>query len=142
MLRFNRLVCVVAVCLVVGVAFGAAIKIRAITPYEGTEEALAGGDGMAILNYHPGNNKTEATVAITDFVPGATYGAYLNPGGGVNLPEVANPSGNANWHGTYNFDLCLWNEDGITVYIWRDANGNLLPDLPDEVVAEGFAPCP
>ncbi len=141
MLRFNRLVCVVAVCLVVGVAFGAAIKIKAITPYEGTEEAAMGGDGMAILNFNQGVNKTEVTVAITDFVPGAVYGAYLSNGGGVALPEIANSSGNANWHGSYISDLCNWQES-ITVYIWRDADGDLVPDLPDEAVAEGFAPCP
>ena len=145
MFKFNRLVCVLLVCSLAGLALAKAIKIKEITPYAGTEEALAGADGMAIFNYHDGqnnNSNTEVTVAITDFIPGETYGAFVTPGGGVNVPEVANPAGNATFHGFYTFDLCLWNDVGITVVIWRDANENLLPDLPEEAVAEGFVPCP
>ncbi len=142
MLKFSRLVCVLAVCLIVGVAVGKAIKVKAITPYAGTEEAGTGGDGMAIFNYHPGNTETEATVAITDFVPGALYGTWVVPGGEVSLPGIANSSGNVNWHGSFQFDLCAWNENGITVYIWRDLDGDLQPaDDGSEYVAEGWASC-
>ena len=146
MLRFNRVVCVLAVGLLVTVAFAKAIKIKEITPVAGTEEALNGADGMAIFNYHDGennNSSTEVTVAITDFMPGKTYGAYVIPGGGVDLPEVANPAGNANFHGVFTFDLCIWNEVGLTVVIWRDLdeNGVYTPGV-DEDVAEGWTACP
>ena len=147
MLRFNRLVAVVLVGVFVAAAFAKAIKIREITPYAETEEAANGADGMAIFNYHDGqnnNSSTEVTVAITDFIAGETYGAYVINAGGVNLPEVANPAGNANFHGFYTFDLCNeWNVGGLTVIIWRDLDGNLLP-APDgsEDVAEGWTACP
>ncbi|MGB2984551.1 MAG: hypothetical protein WBE26_01600 [Phycisphaerae bacterium] len=143
MFKFNRLALVLAVCVCVGIALGAAIKIKDITPYAGTEEAATGGDGMAIFNYHPGNNETEATVAITDFVPGVRYGTWVIPGGEVNVRENANPAGNANWHGSFGFDLCLWNPDGITVIIWRDFDGNDERAVDgSEDVAEGWVACP
>lgn len=143
MLRFNRLAAVVLVGVLVTVAFGKAIKIKAISPYEGTQEALNGADGMAIFNYHPGGNQTEATVAITDFVPGEIYGTWIIPGGMVNLAEIANPAGNATFHGFFDFDLCKWNENGITVYIFRDLDGDLMPNMDgSEFVAEGWSDCP
>ncbi len=146
MFRFNRVVTVLVVGVVVAAAFGKAIKMREITPLGGTLEEGSDADGMAIFNYHDGannNSDTEATVAITDFIPGETYGAWVIPGGDVTYPEVANPSGNANFHGSFNFDLCLWNEYGITVKIWREQDGTYGRAVDgSEDVAEGWVDCP
>jgi hypothetical protein len=82
------------------------VKIKAITPYNGESSDA---DGMAILNYHNGNNLTEVQVAITDFTPGVTYGVVVS---GVNdfgdrqrcfdysAAITANPAGNGAFHGT------------------------------------------
>ena len=80
---------------------------------------------------------------ITDFVPGARYGTWVIPGGEVNVRETANPAGNVNWHGSFAFDLCLWNESGITVIIWRDFDENDERSVDgSEDVAEGWVACP
>jgi hypothetical protein len=146
MFRFSRLIAVLAVCAIVTAALAKAIKIREITPLPGTLEYGTDADGMAIFNYHDGqnnNSNTEATVAITDFVPGETYGAWVTPGGDVSFAEVANPAGNATFHGFFTSDLCLWNEVGITVTIWREQDGTYGRATDgSEDVAEGFAPCP
>ena len=145
MLRFSRVVCVLLVCAIAGIAVGKALKIKLIAPLSGTLEYNTDADGMAIFNYHDGannNSDTEATVAITDFIPGETYGAWVIPGGDVNYPEVANPAGNANFHWSFDSDLCLW-QTGITVKIWREQDGTYGRAADgSEDVAEGFVACP
>ena len=139
MFRFNRLVCVLAVCAVVGVAFGAAVKIKAITPVgEGVTEN-PNGDGMVIMNYHPGHNRTEITAAITDFLPDTDYKVDVIPG--VTFSVTTNPAGNANDHGALSFDICKYNEYGVTVVVWRDLDGNGFWE-EGETRAEGFTTCP
>lgn len=77
MIKYRRLLCAVLVCALVGVAYGAAKKIRSFTP-RGTELATA--DGMAILNFAQGSgggnwadSKTIIHIAITGFTPLTTY---------------------------------------------------------------------
>ena len=73
MIKFRRLLCVVLVCALVGVAYGAARKIRSFTPM-GAENATA--DGMAILNLADGGvdgARTIIQVVLSDFTPDTTY---------------------------------------------------------------------
>ena len=77
MLKFRRLLCVVLVCALVGVAYGAARKISSFAP-QGSEPATA--DGMAIFNFAQGtggpngtNGKTILNIMITGFTPFTTY---------------------------------------------------------------------
>jgi hypothetical protein len=141
MFKFNRLVCMLAVCAVVGVAFGAALKIKAITPVGDGVTENPDGDGMVIMNYHPGHDQTEITAAITDFVPDRDYKVSVIPG--LTFSVTTNPAGNANDHGFFNGDICEYNEYGVTVVVWRDLNNDGFRALDlSEDRAEGFTPCP
>ena len=104
MLRFNRLVLVLGICLCVGAALGAAIKIKGLTPVGLGVNENPEGDGMAILNYHQGNNQTEVTVAITDFIPETDYHITVFPGTD-DAPVTTNPAGNANTHQVVDYDV-------------------------------------
>ena len=146
MFRFSRLIVVLAVCAIVTATLAKARKIREITPLAGTLEEGTDADGMAIFNYHDGqnnNSSTEATVAITDFIAGETYGAWVSPGGDVTFPEVANPAGNATFHGFFTFDLCIFGipETKVTIYREQDGTYGRAGDGSEDV-AEGVAPCP
>jgi len=82
MFKFRRWVCLALVCAMVGVAYGAARKIRSFTPM-GAELATA--DGMAILNLADGGvdgQRTILQVVVSGFTPNSTY--YV----GVCLPPI------------------------------------------------------
>jgi len=139
MFRLNRLVWVVAVCMVVGAAYAAAVKVKGLTPVNDGVYESPDADGMAILNYHNGNNTTEITVAITDFVPDTDYHITVQPGI-VDAPVVTNASGNANVHLPVFFDVCAIFQD-VCVFVWRDDDSSGIRSL-DEHRAEGCTPCP
>ena len=146
MFRFNRLALMLGVCAWVGIALGAAIKIKSLTPIgEGVAES-PDGDGMAIMNYHQGNNATEITVAITDFLPNTDYFVTVNPGI-IRASLPTNSSGNANTHESIDFDICKY-EPEVCVFIWRDDDGDLERDADPwwepgpEDRAYGCTPCP
>jgi len=72
MFKVRRFVCLALVCALVGVAYGAAHKIRSFSPM-GAELETA--DGMAILNHAglAGLGKTILQVVVSDFTPNTTY---------------------------------------------------------------------
>lgn len=78
MLRFNRLVCLLVVCSLVGVVYGAA-RISSFSVFDGRESADA--DGMAILNYASGNNTTLIQVILSGLTAGRSYDVGLIPDG-------------------------------------------------------------
>ena len=80
MFKYSRLMWVVLLCVMVGVAFGAARKISSFTPVDGFEGIEA--DGMAILNYSSGGGgKTIVQIIVSDFTPNTVYDvALLLPG--------------------------------------------------------------
>ncbi|UCC29161.1 MAG: hypothetical protein JSU86_13275 [Phycisphaerales bacterium] len=141
MFRFNRLVCVLLVGTCVGVAFAAAVKIKAFTP-EGVNGLAENPycDGMAVLNHHPGNNATEVQVAVTDFLPDTVYGVMLEAGGfcgGFSNPEafMTNANGNGHYHHSVPYDCSQ--APVITIYRW-DGDVNSIWDVSeDEIRAVG-----
>ena len=134
MFRFSRVVCAL-----VGASFGAAIKIKGLVLTDVGLAESPEGDGMAIMNYNQGNEQTEVTVAITDFLPDASY--LISVDFGVYAaPMTTNASGNANFHGTVGFDVCAF-EPQVCVYVWIDDNSNAVRD-DLEIRASGCAPCP
>jgi len=139
MFKFNRVVCALAVCAIVGVACGAAIKIKALTLTDLGMAESPEADGMAIMNYNQGNEQTEVTVAITDFMPDTFYYIAVEPGIG-GAPVTTNSSGNANYHGVIGWDVCAW-EPQVCVYVWIDGNGDMLFQ-EGEKRAAGCTPCP
>jgi len=138
MSRFHRIVWVLAVCACAGVAFGAAIKIKALTLTAVGEAESPEGDGMAIMNYNQGNEQTEVTVAITDFMPDTNYQISVDYGIYA-APVTTNASGNANYHGTITFDVCAY-EPEVCVYVWIDDGDMTRQD--GEVRAYGCTACP
>jgi len=106
MFKFRRLLCVALVCAMVGVAYGAARKIRSFTTCSTVVTACAeptDADGMAIFNIHDGTGQ-ELQLMVTGFSPDADYVVRLfdplaDPG---NEPELGilstNGVGNGSFH--------------------------------------------
>ena len=130
MFKFRRWVCLALVCAMVGVAYGAARKIRSFTPY--APESVDA-DGMAILNLSSGNNfgsdvKTILQLVLSDFTPNTTYhiglippgvspfpdGNGQVPGAGIGAPITTDEHGNATSHGDGGGDITSWN---IAIYL-------------------------
>lgn len=97
MFKFNRLVCVLLVGSVVAIAYGKAVKVTELTPLA-PESADA--DGMVILNYNVGQDRTEVQVAITGFEAYADYTVLVKAMGEVTLPITTNGAGNGSGHKT------------------------------------------
>lgn len=137
MSRFNRLVCVLLVGSCVGVAFAAAVKIKAFTA-EGVNGLAENPycDGMAVLNHHAGNNSTEVQVAVTDFLPDTVYGVKLEADGfcgGFSNPEafMSNANGNGHYHHSVPYDCTQ--APVITIYRW-DGDVNSIWDVSEEEI--------
>jgi hypothetical protein len=79
MFKFRRLVCLALVCALVGVAYGAAVKIRSFTPFA-PEPATA--DGIGILNYtSPVDDRTLIQIVLNGFTPNTIYDlGIIRPG--------------------------------------------------------------
>ena len=138
MFRFNRLLCGLVVCGTVAVAFGAAVKIKAFTPVGNGAIESPDGDGMAILNYHPGNDTTEIQFAITDFRPNTVYGVKLESDfGGFSAPEAiaTNVVGNGTYHHTIPFDRT--GNPSVTIYVWDGDTNTIFDVSADEIRATG-----
>ena len=97
MFKFNRLVCVLLVGSCVAIAYGKAVKVTGLTP---VSPESADADGMAILNYHPGHDRTEVQVALTGFEVYTDYEVLVSGAGVVNLIITTNAAGNGSGHKT------------------------------------------
>ena len=76
MFKFRRLLCVVLVCALVGVAYAGARKIRSFTTWNEPEDA----DGMAILNVADSQGLV-IQIIVSGFTPNTTYLAAVSDGG-------------------------------------------------------------
>ena len=137
MFKVRRFVCLALVCALVGVAYGAARKIRSFTPM-GAELATA--DGMAILNFADSailnGGKTILQVVVSGFTPNTTYSV------GVCLPyftcivdEIGQTNGAWIIHnalttdddgsGTFHYEFPGdYSSSNVALYIYlRDAEG-------------------
>lgn len=115
MLKFNRVVCALAVCACVGVAFGA---VR-ITNFD-ISEPDPNADAMAILAYASGRDITNVQIMVSDFTPGAIYDVDLVDSAGERCfasfeAFVANSEGHGNAHLQFVGDVTT-----CFVEIWRD----------------------
>lgn len=127
------------------VTYAAAVKIKSLVPEVGENEAA---DGMVILNYSQGSDKTETQVAITDFTPGETYRVLVistNLTGGqlvtVDGEITTNASGNGQFHSSDPGDATDSFEPlEIIVYIDNDPPNDAFefPGIEDPVRATGI----
>ncbi len=136
MFRFNRIVCVLFVCCIVGIAYGKAIKVTELVAVD-NENPTA--DGMVILNYNQGQARTEIQIAITDFEPDTDYKILVSTiFGGVIASVTTNPSGNAQAHRIAITDITDNGNACADVKVFFDTSGNGDYDVGiDELRAEG-----
>jgi len=120
MFKFRRLLCVVLVCALVGVAYGAARKIRSFSTFDEPADA----DAMAIMNIADSQG-TVFQVIVTGFTPDTTYWiGRVDDGGDPNAcfppdvisdPLVTDSNGDATWHVKHGTNF-PWSNIGIYVF--------------------------
>lgn len=100
MFRFSRLLCGITLFSAVGIAMGAAVKIKGFDTSYGMESSDA--DGMAILNYVQGQDETKVQIIMSGFTPNTNYlftfqsdSHCMAPGGGL----ITDEHGHATFHG-------------------------------------------
>lgn len=134
MFKINRLGCALMLCTCAGIAYAGANKIRSFETFH--PEPLAA-DGMAILNYAAGQNKTIIQIIVSDFTPHETYGVRLTDGANhSNFLEafVTDESGHGTFHSVIPGDKST---RGVELYV--DANGDA--NFQDnELRAQGYNP--
>ena len=84
MIKYRRLLCAVLVCVMVGVAYAGATKIKSFTTCSAVVAACAepvDADGMAIINYASVDNKMIVQIVLSGFTPFTTYDIGLIPPG-------------------------------------------------------------
>lgn len=154
MLKFSRLACGLAVCVLLVAAYAHPIKIFSIIPVPGGPEN-SDADGMALLNYSPGLNGgvTIAHATLTGFTPDTCYGAEffvyapecelnnvaatIGPAHGL----ITNAAGNAHGESAGALgDVTCGGTACVDLSIWTDPNcdGN----LSDGTLAATGTNCP
>ncbi len=110
----------VVVLVLAGVAYGAANKIRWFTTYD-PEPGSA--DGMAILNYASGANKTIVQIVVSNFTPGETYDLRITDGSqkwDTDDVFTTDQHGHGTLHWTFPFgDISTWD---VELYVSDDVN--------------------
>ena len=105
MFKFRRLLCAVLVCALVGVAYGAATKIRSFT----TWNEPPGADGMAIMNVADSQGMV-LLIIVSGFTPNTQYVPAFFDGVNdhkLNQYFMTDDKGNAHW-----------NVEAQTLYPW------------------------
>lgn len=117
-MKSRKLICAVLVCAMVGVAYGAATKIKSFTTCSAVVAACAepvDADGMAIINYANVDNKMIIQIVLSGFTPSTTYDVGLIPpdvdpnsyeqglgGIGIGIDAITTDlHGNANLHANF-----------------------------------------
>jgi hypothetical protein len=128
MFRFNRLVCALLVCSCVGFAYAKAIKVVALTPVGAGVTESPDADGMALLNYNPGQTRTEVQVSLTDFQANTEYTVdVLTVYGGPTLRMITNARGNAQGHAIAITDITDGGNATAEVTVYIDSNDDYFP---------------
>ena len=143
MFRFNRLVLTLVLVGVAAVAWGAVTKIPSFVVEDAYTDCITGdsialdmdpdADGMAILNYAAGADKTIVQVIVSDFTgaPLDRFIVRLNPDVGYDLGTFAVDSqGNGHFHGEVSGDVSDSN-----IELWQQVQPG--PDCPAVLIATG-----
>lgn len=140
MFRFNRLVLTVMLVGVAAVAWGAVNKVNSFV-VEDSFVNCAGGvtyidmdenaDGMAILNYASGSDKTIVQVMVSDFsgAPLERFIVRLDPDVGDLGTFLVDSQGNGHFHGEISGD-----HSGSNVELWQEVSP---PPCPAVLIATG-----
>lgn len=129
MLKFNRIVCALIVCVCIGVVYGRAVKIFSFIATDAGVIDSPDVDGMAIFNAHTlekadGSREefTNVQVSFTDLRGNTDYILVVDPGF-LGTPVTTNPAGNVQIQGIINSDV-FSNGNIVCVSILRDINDN------------------
>ena len=117
---FKRVAFVLVVCSCVGIAFGAAVKIRS---FETFDPEPCDADGMTILNYAAGQGKTIVQIIVSDFSPETTYDLVLVSRDGTQRTTgfdvfTTDGNGHGTHHGSVPFDV---SSRDVELYVSPDA---------------------
>ena len=136
----RRVTFLMAVCMFVGSAFGAANKIRYFTPspVQVAESVAALGpeadpDGMAILNYAAGADKTIVQIIVSDMTPNLTYHVRLTDGASDPVEVLDAFTVNEEGHGTFHqeflgADISTYD---VELFVGTTASGVVWSQLQD-----------
>ncbi len=124
----KRLAIAVVACACVAVAFGVARKIKSFTPTSFERILAPDADGMAILNYVVGQDKTSIQLILSDFSPNTGYDVILVRTG-ASLVQIAgaetpNFSGDDTWEVSPS-DLASFTDNLNTGELTTDDKGRL-----------------
>ena len=140
MFKFNRLVPVLLVCALAGVAYSKAGRVKVLTAAGAglTENADVGGG--VVMNYHDSSGQqgavTEIQVNVKGLGPDSTYGVQVQPGVTSPLAFTTNQNGHGHWHGFVGFDLVPENPV-VRIFVY-DGNINEIAHVSfDELRAIG-----
>lgn len=139
MFKFNRLVCALAVCTCVAIAYGAATKIRS---FENVAESNPDADGMAILNYASGQDETIVQIILSDFTHDTAYDmVFVSPTHSLQPKFLGTLITDKHGHGNLHVTISAppgengdWTDAHIEIWI------NLGTIDPDELRAVGCNP--
>ena len=145
MTKLNRLCAMLLLVVFVGVAWAGATKIPSFVVEQTYEDCFGAGtiplnidpaaDGMAILNYAPGSNKTNVQVIVSGFgeAPLRQCIVRLNPDVGDLGVFNLNDQGHGNFHGTIDGD-----HTGSNVELWQQIDPPFPPaNCPAVLMATG-----
>lgn len=148
MSKLNRLGAVLLLVALVGVAWGAVSKIPSFVVEQNFQDCFSTAtgslnypiaDGMAILNYVPGTDRTIVQVILSDFTPGPLVINDLivsleHAGGHDDLGTVRiGAQGNGHFHGEISGDF-----RGANVTLWQEVDPPFPPaNCPPVLVGTG-----
>lgn len=121
MLKFNRVVCTLAVLACVAVVFARPIKILDLVP-EPIENA--GADGVATMNHENGSNQTLVRLTLIDFTPFTEYRAVFtieyagSSFTGANVTITTNAAGNGHGKSAAATDITFGGEACVYVDVY------------------------
>lgn len=119
MFKFNRLVCVVLVCALAGLAYSKAVKSKDLTAAGLGVDVTPDADGMIIMAHHDSATPaTEVQIKATGLAPHTTYGVQVHPGFTDVIAFTTSASGNATYHNTIDFPYDLTAYMAVRIFEW------------------------
>ena len=122
MLKFNRVMCVLLVCVCVGVVYARTYMVLEIEPVGLGEIENDDGEGAAFLKFSRRDHGTHVWVRVYDFLPDTMYFVTVVHGI-VRASMPTDAEGDGRLHRLINFDVFSL-DPNPDVIIWRDDNGD------------------
>jgi len=126
MFRFNRLVCLVLVCALAGLAYSKAVKSRELTAAGLGGELNPDVDGKIIMAFHDSATPaTEVQLNVKGLAPDVTYGVQVDPGFSDPLAFTTNAQGIGTYHGIVGFPMDITAFAVVRIFLWDGIVSNI-----------------